>query len=191
MAIRIIPPRRIRGFTLVEIAMVLAIMSLVAGIILVSSNNSGWQLLQESAATLSGDLMLARDAAFTAGTEYTVSFNLQENSYSVLFSGSGQAPPFERPSSNGSTGNFTVSLTNLHPGGNGGRPVTLFRVRTEVSNQDVQSVVFNSQGSTGPARTEDTVIWLAQGTGTDVRYQKITISWLTGQVWTSDVMGAP
>lgn len=179
------------GFTLVEVLMVVAIMSIVAGIMLISTGGLGAQILDESTAVLSGDLLLARDAALSYGTEYTVTFNLSAGTYAVSHTGSGSPPPLERPLSNGSNGNFTVALGSIHPGGATGVAVSIYRIRTAVSNQDVTTVTFNSRGNTGPARSEDTIIWLAQGTGSDIRYQKITISWITGQVWTSAVQSAP
>lgn len=182
---------RKRGITLVEIVMVVVVMSIAAGLVMISTESFGPQYLQEAAAVLSGDLMLARDAAFTSGADYTVTFDLVQNAYSVAYSGSGSPPPLERPLSNGSPGSFTVSLAGLHPGGSSGAPVTLYRVRTAVSQQDVGTVVFNSRGSTGPARSEDTLIWLARQSGAETRYLKITINWLTGQVWTSEPLTSP
>lgn len=183
--------RSSRGFTLVEVIMVVVVTGMVAGLMLISTSGIGSQVLEESSSVLAADLMLARDTAFTYGTEFTVSFDLTANTYTVSHTGSGQTPPFERPLGNGTTGNFTVALAGLHPGGNSGSSVALYRVRTATSNTNVTNVVFNSLGNTGPARSEDTCLWISHRSGPDTRYQKLTISWLTGQVWTSGVTSSP
>jgi len=186
---RVVSPSRrpLRGFTLVEVMMVVVIMSLVAGFMLISTQSLGPQILEETSSVMAADLMLARDTAFTYGTEFTVSFDITGNTYTVSHTGSGQTPPFERPLGNGTMGNFTISVDGIHPGGNSLARVTIYRVRTTSTNQDVTNVVFNSLGNTGPSRTEDTCIWLSQGTGAETRYQKITINWMTGQIWTSQI----
>jgi len=180
-----------RGFSLLELMMVLAIMSIVAGIMMVSTEGAPVQTLQEASSVLAGDLILARDAALTYGTEYTVQFNLSSNSYSVSHTGSANPPALERPLGNGSTGDFTVSLGGGHPGGNMGSKASLYRVRTVVTGTDVTAIVFNSRGNTGPVRSEDTAVWLTQGSGENTRYQKLTVNWVTGQVWTSAVSAEP
>ncbi len=184
----ILPPARsARGITLIEVMMVIVVMSLVAGFMMISTQSLGSQILEETSSVLAADLMLARDTAFTYGTEFTVSFNLTDHSYTVSHTGSGQTPPFERPLGNGTAGNFTVALAGIHPGGNAPEIVSLYRVHTASTNLDVTNVVFNSLGNTGPTRSEDTCIWLSSGNGTNTKFQKITINWITGQVWISQL----
>lgn len=179
------------GFSIVEVMLVIVLMSLITGFMLISSQTAGSHILEESTAVLAADLMLARDTAFTYGTDFTVAFDSDNNRYTVSHSGSGQTPPFERPLGNGIQGNFTVYISRIHPDPNTRSNVSLYRVRTASTNQDVTNVTFNSLGNTGPVRTEDTCIWLTEGTGSSVKYQKITISWLTGQVWTAPIASAP
>ncbi len=48
----------------------------------------------------------------------------------------------------------------------------------------VQDVTFGPLGGTGPLRSKDTLILLIQGTGSQTQAVGLTVSWVTGQVWT-------
>ena len=43
----------------------------------------------------------------------------------------------------------------------------------------------------GPTRTQDTVIWLAENSGTNRRSILVTVSWITGAVTVGDVQAYP
>lgn len=77
-----------RGFTLIELTMVLAIVAVMA--VIGFPTFSGWLArarLRDAARTVYSDLQLARIRAIETGGEWRINFNPDDNSYTVISSG--------------------------------------------------------------------------------------------------------
>ena len=69
--------------------------------------------------------------------------------------------------------------------------VVLGGAALKTSKGAVVDLTFTPSGGTGPTRTQDTVIWLAENSGTNRRSILITVSWITGAVSVGDVLSYP
>ena len=80
-------------------------------------------------------------------------------------------------------GTYVVDLQRLGTTTVGDNGVRLSGAALKTSRTRVTDVTFGPLGGTGPARNEETVIWLTDSNGISTRYIRLTISWVTGQVW--------
>lgn len=79
------------GFSLVEVLIVIALMGILAGVVLPSSNPTIHDQLRSAAQILGGDLAYARSLAVTHGSTYRVTFDLTANRYVLRHSGTNPA----------------------------------------------------------------------------------------------------
>jgi prepilin-type N-terminal cleavage/methylation domain-containing protein len=173
------------GFTLIEMLIVVVVMGILAAVVIPAFRSSHARSLESTARVLAGDLRLARSQAVQFDTEYTVQFDLAENSYTIVHSGAGSPPALKNPlaPAGQETGPYVVDLDSLGPLGAAGGDIRLAGAALKTSQQDVTDIEFGPLGGTGPARVEDTILWVITGTGDDTRCVRITVSWVTGQVW--------
>jgi prepilin-type N-terminal cleavage/methylation domain-containing protein len=179
------------GFTLVEMLLVVTILGIVAAVVIPTLDSTTGQVSLESLARLvAADLRLARQAAVQYNTSYTVAFDLAANTYQIMHTGSGGPPPLVNPLSH----NSNLSLVDLKVVGlnrQGQMRVILGGAVLKVSQAPVVNVTFAPLGGTGPSRTQDTEIWLTQGSGANRRAIVLSIQWLTGSVSVGDVQLFP
>src|SRR5262249_4166639 len=94
------------------------------------------------------------------------------------------APALQNPlAGNSGSGSYTVNVGSIGMAAGRSNGVRLAGAAQLTSGQSVTDVRFQPLGGTGPLRIQNTVIWLTQGTGSDTRYARLTVSWVTGQVW--------
>src|SRR5688500_9590145 len=82
------PPRRDdRGYTLIEMLIVISIMGIFAAILLPRFEPSVRDQLRGAAEIVSGDLAYARNLAVTNDSQYKLQFRKSDSSYSLTHSG--------------------------------------------------------------------------------------------------------
>lgn len=175
------------GFTLVELLIVVTIIGLMASVVLPAMNSASSVVsLEAMARTLAADLRIARHSAVQYNTSFAVTFDQTNNSYTVAESGGSGAPGLVNVLSPGTSGN-TIDLDQFGAGRSGQSHVVIGGAALKVSKASVPDVIFGPSGGTGPARTQDTVIWLQDGSSDDRRCILITVSWITGAVTVGNV----
>ena len=177
------------AFTLVEVLISVMILAILATVMVSTDSGSQQQMLEATARILASDLRLARSHAIEFNTTYTVQFSLQNNSYEIRHSGSGSAPVLTNPVAgpNADPSRYVVSLQSPSLGRNAAAGPRLARVGLRPTGEQVASVTFQPTGGTGPTQAKDTVIILTAGRGTTSYYQRLVISWVTGQVWADPI----
>ncbi len=164
-----------RGFSLIEVLIVLALMGILAGVILPSSNPTIHDQLRSAARILATDLAYARSLAVTHGSQYEIAFEPDENRYVLRHSGTNASldtlpdTPFRDPDDR--PDEHTVNLADLPHIGAG------VRIEGVVGSTD-RTVEFGPLGqctSSVPA-----TIWLAAGEGTARRFITVSVNPVTG-----------
>lgn len=175
------------GFTLVEVLIVVTIVAILATVIVPTlSSTSGAVALEAMARTLAADIRVARQSAVQYNGSFAVTLNSTDNSYQISQVSSGSAPTLVNVLSPGTSGN-TVDLDQFGASRFKQMHVVIGGAALKVSRSSVSDITFTSTGGTGPARTQDTVIWLAQGQGQDRLCVLVTVSWITGAVTVGDI----
>jgi type II secretion system protein H len=181
-----------RGFTLVEMLIVVTVMGLLATVVIPTLNSASSMISLEAAArTLAADLQIARQSAVQYNSTYAVTFDLAANSYQIKFTGTGSPPALSNLLTSSSTNGNLIDFDQWTASRLKQARVVLAGAALKVSKQSVLDVTFSPSGGTGPGRVQDTVIWLTQGSGTDRLCVLLTISWLTGNVTVGDVFVFP
>ena len=183
---------RRRGFTLVEMLIVVTVLGILASVILPSMNSTSSLIgLEAAARTLAADLRIARQSAVQYNSSYNVRIDLTANSYQITFAGTGSVPTLTNLlNSSSSTGN-SIDFDQWSSSRLKQQRVALAGAALKTSKTSVTDVTFGPAGGTGPSRTEDTVLWLSQGSGNERLSVLVTVSWLTGNVTVGDVTTFP
>lgn len=181
---------RSSGYTLIEMLIVVTIVGLLATVVVPTMNSSSSVVsLEAMARTLAADLRLARQLSVQHKGAYSVTLDRTNNSYQIVAPATG-TPALLNPLSHGTGGN-TIDLDQFGAGRLGQSHVVIGGAVLKTTQATVSDVTFSTTGGTGPARTQDTVIWLQDGTTTDRRSIALTVSWITGAVTVGDVHAFP
>lgn len=174
-----------KAFTLVEMLIAVTIMGILASVVISASTSGGTQTLESVARVLAADLQLARSLAIQHDTEWTVEFDTDANQYELIHTGNGTPPAPVNPlaTAGAKPGTYVVDLQHLGTTTTGDNRVRLSGAALKSSRARVTNVTFGPLGGTGPARNEETVVLLTDSNGVSPRYVRLTISWITGQVW--------
>lgn len=177
-------PRR-AGFTLIETLIVITLIAILATVVLPAARSTEMKSLESAARILAADLRLARSLAVQYNTQWSIEFDVDENAYELVHTGPGNAPLPPNPLAGSAerSETYRVDLNRWGAAIRRSSDIRLGPATTLDSKQAVDSVAFGPQGGTGPSRNVDTVIWLLQGSDPDVRAVRLTVSWVTGQVW--------
>lgn len=179
------------GFTLVEMLIVVTIVGLLASVVIPTlSSTSGAVSLEAMARTLAADIRGARQSAVQYNGNFAVTFDLANNSYQTQPVNSGSTPGLVNVLGPSGSGN-TVRLDSFGAGGRNQSRVVIGGVALKTSKASVVDLIFTPSGGTGPIRTQDTVIWLAENTGANRRSILITVSWITGAVTVGEIQSYP
>jgi prepilin-type N-terminal cleavage/methylation domain-containing protein len=174
------PPRSSAGFTLVEILIVVALMSILAVAVIPSTAPSIHEDLTSAANIVAADLAYGRSLAVLNNDSYQFQFDLQNNQYALSYSGSSGSPPLLAASpfqsSQDPPNQYVVRLAKLP---RLGMPVALFDVQL-LAAQPVESttIEFGSLGAT--TATQPAVIWLSAGSASGQRFISVSINPATG-----------
>lgn len=184
---------RRRGFTLVEMLIVVTVLGILASVILPSMNSTSSLIgLEAAARTMAADLRIARQSAVQYNSSYKVKIDLTANSYQITFAGTGSVPTLTNLlNSSSSTSGNSIDFDQWSSSRLKQQRVALAGAALKMSKTSVTDVTFGPAGGTGPSRTEDTVFWLSQGSGSDRLSVLVTVSWLTGNVTVGDVTTFP
>ena len=172
-----------RGFSLLEVLIVLALIGLMAGLLLPATSPNVRTRLYAAATVLGRDVDYTRNLAITGADGYKLTFSVVDNTWTLTHSGTNSAlnalpiTPLHRASD--PSNQQVVSLAQVP---NVGGAVKLFAVWS-LSNppQAVTDVEFLSQGET--SRTQSTLVWLVAGGGDETRYLAVRINPVTGLYW--------
>jgi prepilin-type N-terminal cleavage/methylation domain-containing protein len=178
--------RRSTAFTLLELLIVVALIGILAGMMIPSSNPGEFARLEAAAAVLGRDIDYARNLAVTNADNYKLSFNLTDNAWVLTHSGTNAAldalpiTPLHRASD---PPNQQLVALNALPGlGGSARVFAVWSLSNPV--QAVDDLEFLPLGET--TRTQPTVVWLAAGTGARTRYIAVRVNPVTGLYWVED-----
>ncbi len=173
-------PRPTAGFTLIELMIVIAIIGLMVGLVMPSSQPSLHEQLRSVAAILRTDLAFARSLAVTNDSQYEITFNWDDNEYVLEHSGANGGlddlprSPFRNLGD--PADQHIVRLAEVSLSGPRVRLVTAANFGT--FNGQIDNIEFGPLGETinaGP-----TYVWLAAGVGSDTRYIWLEINPITG-----------
>ncbi len=178
------PDRRLHaaGFSLIELLMVIAVVGVLVGLVLPSSEPSVHEQLRAAAQILKTDLAYGRSLAVTNNSTYEFVFDTENNRYILEHSGSNPAldklpdSPFREPDD--PPDQHIVDLDELPHVGPTVRLVTVAAMGGSLVR--VNDVEFGPLGET--TRTGWTIIWLAAGQGSRTRYLWLMINPVTGLV---------
>lgn len=170
------------GLSLVELLLVLALLSIFAALLLPSSAPNQVEQLQAAAQVTAADLAYTRSLAVAGGSTYRVSFDVDQNRYTIAHSGTNAlldalpAFPYDQ-SGNGAT-QRVVSLAQLPWLAT---PPRLVTVRTAgATPATVSSLEFGPLGAT--TQSDPTHVWLGAGSGAAARYLAVQVNPATGIV---------
>ncbi|MBI5761575.1 MAG: GspH/FimT family pseudopilin [Planctomycetales bacterium] len=166
--------------------MSVTILAILGYVLLPSVDSVSAQRMDSVARILAADMSLARSLAIQYNTQWAIQFDTTNNRYNLVWGGSGTSPPVpENPHAIGppTPGVFQVDVAKLGVSTAGNNGVLYAGAAMKTSRTNVTNVTFGPLGSTGPLRSEDTVVWLTSGQGPQTKFSRVTVSWVTGQVW--------
>ncbi len=170
-----------RGFSLIELLIVVSMMGILAALALPTINPGTREELQATAQLLCGDLAYGRSLAVTNNSRYLYRFEANRNRYVLEHSGTNPAlhvlpaAPFRSPSDLPTQ--HTVDLADLpHLAGQNVRIAAV--CATTGARLTPAELEFGPLGET--TRAQETVIWLAGGSGSETRYLPVHVNPVTG-----------
>lgn len=168
-----------RGFSLLEVLVVIAILGILAGLAIPYFQSTAVDQLQCGATIVVADVDYARNLAIGNASEYRLAFAPANNRYQLTHSGTNSllntlpTSPFKAPTDTSTT--QTTRLDRL-PIGAGG--VQLLGAKLATGGSEITEVRFAALGSTTAAA--DTLIWLTAGQGDSRRYIAVRVAQATG-----------
>ena len=178
--IKIRPPRIgrfARGFSLVEMMVVLTILGILAALVIPYFETTSVDQLQAGTAVVVADVDYARSLAIANGSDYRLTMTPTTNRYQLTHVGTSTllntlpTSPFKLQSDTAAT--QTTRFDQLALGAGELKLLGAMRLTTERT-----TVTFGPLGNT--TSTDDTLIWLTSGLGTSRRYQAVRVSAVTG-----------
>ena len=172
------------GFTLIELLIVIAVMGILIGLVMPSSNPAINDQLRSTTRIVATDLHFARSLAVANNSNYRITFSVGNNSYTLEHSGSDSAldnlpdSPFRNVDD--PADKHVVSLNELPHLGPTVRIVAVAGYDGFLEATD--EVEYGPLGET--TRSGSTLVWLAAGSGADTRYVQLTVNPVTGLVET-------
>jgi type II secretory pathway pseudopilin PulG len=169
---------------LVELFIVVSLMAVLAGLVIPSFMPDLTQRLDSTADVVAADLAWARSLAVTNNSTYRVTFNAAAGEYSLEHTGASAALDILPRSAFGRYSDpadvLTTRFKDLPNLGPTARIYTVVKQTASGSETAVTDLEFGPLG--GTTRPETTIVWLAAGQGTALRFLPLTIDPVTGLV---------
>jgi prepilin-type N-terminal cleavage/methylation domain-containing protein len=181
--------RQTAGLTLLELLLVIAILGLLAGLAIPSGSPSIHDQLRSAARILTSDLDYARALAVANSSSYRVTFDIANNRYGLIHTGSNSSldklprSPFSTVDATSDA--YVVDLNQLPLLGASVRLVAVLSGSS--AYQPVDYVEFGPLGET--TNGKPVTIWLAAGAGSETRYIWLSINPTTGLVTVGQYTG--
>jgi len=176
-----------QGFSLIEMLITVLVFAILAAAVLPLFGTHIPTQLTSVAQIVAADLDDARALAIANGSNYRLTVDVTNNQYWLAHVGSNTLlnvlPPSSFKLSSDTSNRRTTALNEL--------PISTPKVRlvgaeaTAGSGSAVTNIEFNSLG--GTIIPQDTVFWLACGSGTAGRYISVQVSAITGLAEIGDV----
>ena len=181
---------RRNAFSLIEMFIVVALMGVLAAVVLTSTNPTSYDQLHSTAEVIAADIAYARSLAVANGTKYRLAFDSSLNQYVLQHTGTNSAfdalPPNPLVPNSSAGTQQVVRLAELP---RVGQAVQIFGVLTSGGGaQTVSDLEFGPLGQL--TRTQDTVVWLACGTGAQARYLSVRVNAVSGLCWIENYQDA-
>jgi prepilin-type N-terminal cleavage/methylation domain-containing protein len=169
------------GFSLLEVLLVVALVGIMAAAVIPSAASNPYESLTSAAQILAADLAYARSLAIVNNDRYQIQFDLSNNLYKLVYSGTNPAlasiPPSPFQSPEDSAGSYVVRLGKLPR--ISGSPVALYDVQLAASQPtETTTIEFGPLGAT--TATQPTVIWFTTASGKAARFIEMTVNPSTG-----------
>ncbi|MCG8587428.1 MAG: hypothetical protein MI757_22200 [Pirellulales bacterium] len=180
------------AYTLIEILLVVSVLAVLAAVMITGTDSSAHDRLRSLAEVIQSDLTYARSLAVANATPYRVSFDADAGTYTLEHAGTDAswdnlpASPYH-PHSNSAVAQ-TVTIADLPSVGGDIEILGAFTEADDNTLTRVDTVTFGAIGQTQD-RADATVIWLAAGAASELRYMAVRINPVTGLVEIEDMTG--
>jgi len=184
-------PPKSRGFTLLEILIVMVIIGVLAGLMVQNTSAGSASQLRAAASILAGEIEYARNLAVLNSDNYKITFDLANNRWTLTHSGTNTALDALPVNAFHTAAELsTQQVVNLAALPSLGSSVRLYAVwAVSNSTQDVSDIEFLPVG--GTTRSQATQIWLATGTAANTRYISVYVHPVTGLYWIDNFQSTP
>jgi prepilin-type N-terminal cleavage/methylation domain-containing protein len=174
-------PPAAAGFSLLEVLLVVALVGIMAAAVIPNAASNPYESLTSAAQMLAADLAYARSLAIVNNDRYQIQFDLSNNFYKLVYSGTNPAlasiPPSPFQSPEDSAGSYVVRLANLPR--ISGSAVALYDVQlTGSAPTETTTIEFGPLGAT--TAMQPTEIWFSTGSGQAARFIGLMVNPSTG-----------
>ena len=168
------------GYSVLEMLIIVAIVGIMAAVIIPTTGANVVEQLESAASQVASDVAYARNLAVTNGSSYRLTFDTSENEYVLQHVGTNTAlntlPKSPLRLASDPANQQTTLLSTLVPGGIAVRLHAVYALSTPATS--VTTIEFGPLGET--TRIEETIVWLAAGSGNAARYISVRVNPVTG-----------